>query len=433
MKVLVSLKYIIFLLTIFSCTKDGVEDINLVQNKDIVVPEKYSALENVQAYSVPDSFPYEISLTKVQEYGDSEDFFLSGSRSAGGMNSISSFLRFAVGGNGTVFLANNNQIEAFDTPGNHLKTLGREGRGPGEFSNFHPLFTRVSSNLVYAYDEGLKRVNIFNADSLDFSHVFPIDLRGISNYLDIPSLHVFFNEEDLFMISDSLALIGVRVPYQKAEHGGMKSYFIIDQEGDVVSESMISFREHPNNSLVLLIFGKKLDYITMPFPSDSYMKIAFDRNFNIYSSEGEEFLIKVYNSEGKYQRSIYYEFDNSEFKKEEIFEYDKYNSAKKERAQNYDFPKVWPAVNKLFVDDKERIWVSTITDDEEHFEWWILKNNGVLMAKFQWPGKRMERNPIAGDVSIPIVKNGFFYISELDKATNLNKVVKYKIILEKKD
>ena len=55
-KILV-LKYIIFLLTIFSCTKDGVEDINLVQNKDIVVPEKYSALENVQAYSVPDSFP----------------------------------------------------------------------------------------------------------------------------------------------------------------------------------------------------------------------------------------------------------------------------------------------------------------------------------------------------------------------------------------
>lgn len=33
----------------------------------------------------------------------------------------------------------------------------------------------------------------------------------------------------------------------------------------------------------------------------------------------------------------------------------------------------------------ERLWVATIVEDFDVYEWWILKKNGEVITKFEWP------------------------------------------------
>lgn len=423
-------------LVVFSCFNSENEQIKAEQHERNLIPKKYDTLFNVFTRPVLDEAPYKVSLIKEAEYGDSEEVYISNYRSVGGLVLNNNYLRFAVDESDQVFIANNNQIEVFDAYGKHLKTLGRKGRGPGEFSNVHPLVPRISSNRVYAYDHVLKRVNVYQADSLSFSHSILIDTKKVVRSLDATHPYIDLSEDEIFMVNDSSILIGFSEPYQESVHGGFKRYIMIDRNGEMVSDSIIYYKEHPNNSYVDLLLGtgKKPPYMPMQMPTESYMKISFDRDHNIYMTTGADFLIKVYAQDGTYKRAIYHSYKHSSLYEEErqaIIEYHGDNAAREKRAEDYDFPDYWPAIHEFFVDDEGRIWVSTIIDDNENFEWWILKNNGELMAKFKRSGERIKRNYRQNDIPQPIVKNGYFYISETDEESGSNIVVKYKIVFQK--
>lgn len=84
--------------------------------------------------------------------------------------------------------------------------------------------------------------------------------------------------------------------------------------------------------------------------------------------------------------------------------------------RNYDLPETWPAIDSFLVDDEGRFWVATIIDDEEMFEWWVLDNQGNLLAKQTWPlSQRVEH-----------VRHNFVYMREEDEM-GLVVVVKYQL------
>lgn len=419
-------------LVAFGCVKSENEQPEIEQHERDPIPQKYDNLKNVVTPPVVDEAPYRVSLIKETEYGDSEDAYISDHQSVGGLTINISFFRFVVDDNGQVFIANNNQIEAFDAEGNHLKTLGRKGRGPGEFNTLRPLVPRITSNWVYAYDHVLKRINVYQADSLSFSHSFILDTRKIVQSMDTALPYILLREDEIFMVNDSLILLGFKEPYQESVHGGFKRYIMLDPNGEMVSDSVLYYKEHPNNSHVNLRLGtgEKPPYMPMQMPNESYMNISLDRGHNIYTARGQDFLIKEYDRDGTYKRAIYYPYEHSRLDEEDreaIIEYHGINATKEKRARDYDYQSHWPAIHEFFVDDEGRFWVATITDDTENYEWWILKNNGQLIAKFKRPGERLKRHYRGRDTPQPIVRNGYFYISETDEESGANVVVKYKI------
>lgn len=382
-----------------------------------IIPAKYDTLKNVLSFIIDETPPYTISLIKEAEYGDSEEVIF------GDIN------KFAVDSYGRIYIANGRKIEVFDANGTYLKTLGREGRGPGEFNNMEYLSPKIFSNLLYVQDDVLNRVNVFNTDSLSFIYSIPIRSkdasRKIAKVIDI---------DVLSMINDSLFFISLRQAYQEAEHGGFQNYFMMNRRGEFVSDKVFSYKEHPNNSyLVLPSFNAKPVFTSSRSVFDSYMKIAFDRNHNIYTSSDEDFLIKVYSVTGKFMRAIYYPYSRSTFDEKKIENIRAYGGSTfgKTRKQDFDIPEKWPAIHQFFLDDEDRIWVSTIIDDDENYEWWVLENNGQLISKFKWPGKRLKRNSMFSGNHIPIVKDGFFYITESSKADGTSKLIKYKIEFKK--
>lgn len=82
-----------------------------------------------------------------------------------------------------------------------------------------------------------------------------------------------------------------------------------------------------------------------------------------------------------------------------------------------DNPSTWPAINAMTVDDKSRIWVSTITDSKDSYQWWVVSDEGKLLVRFRWPRSR----------SIELVKDGSVYTRETDEETGVTQIVRYGI------
>ncbi|TVQ03151.1 MAG: hypothetical protein EA359_10220 [Balneolaceae bacterium] len=83
-------------------------------------------------------------------------------------------------------------------------------------------------------------------------------------------------------------------------------------------------------------------------------------------------------------------------------------------------PEIWPALNSMQVDDENRLWISTIVEDFDIYEWWLLEESGELITRFEWPR----------DELIEVVRNGYMYTRETDEETGLQQIVRYKIVMD---
>jgi len=61
--------------------------------------------------------------------------------------------------------------------------------------------------------------------------------------------------------------------------------------------------------------------------------------------------------------------------------------------------------------------LSTLTENIEENEWWVLKNTGELLEWFSWSINREVR----------VVKNGYVYSQEIDKDSGSFEFVRYRI------
>lgn len=88
---------------------------------------------------------------------------------------LSSIGSFEVGEDNFVYIHFDRSIVVFDENGKFIKRMGREGRGPGEFSNMVTLGPKYYSDKLFVYDNVLKRVTLFDTRSLSYLESFNID------------------------------------------------------------------------------------------------------------------------------------------------------------------------------------------------------------------------------------------------------------------
>lgn len=394
------------MLLVSSCLRENQLD---SKEEDVVA---YNTADSVQSvHKFTNEYPYSITLEKVNEYSGTDSVF------------IPLINKFTVGSNGTVFISNQRKIEVFDSDGTHIKSLGRDGRGPGEFNNMVILSPALTENMIYAYDDILNRINIFRNDSLDLFSTFTIPGKKIRRI----SGKEYIKIRESFMLNDSLVIVPYSTLLEHEGVGGKRNFVLLNLKSEVLSEQFFSYVEHPTNALQLFQLVEELPIEKMNVPTSSYFKFAVDREGFLYTTQGEEFLIEKYDSKGELVKVIKYPFDNSRVNREEIIASNSYNGRGK-RLKQYDFPKKWPAIHQFFVDDKLRIWVATIIDDNSNYEWWVLDAQGEILTKFLYPGERLMRNTTTGN-NMPIVQEDHFYIVENNANTSFGALNKYKISL----
>lgn len=365
---------------------------------EVEVPEEIAELENLTMIAADTEPSESIDFSEEVTYGDTEDVMLGRIRGV------------AVDKEGRVFVADGDQnyIHAYASDGNYLGEIGNQGEGPGEFGNISRI--KTDKEYLYAYDWNQRRVNVFLLESLEFSHTIPLQRED----LDIEELSGAY-PFGYYLRNDGNLLVGFNQPFRMNDTDDEKErtvlFYLMDREGNIISEKVF---EQIADDYIMDRTDNSIMVMSPPYGRKSLLSIS-DTD-KLYSAWTEDFLIKVYNHDGSYERAIYYPYSKSDLNKSKILK-DYEGDRQRRMIRNAEIPPTWPALNSLIVDDKNRLWISTIPDDQDIYEWWVIGENGDLQTRFNWPRNR----------SLQEVKNGVLYTKETDEGTGLEQIKRYSV------
>jgi len=366
----------------------------------------------------------EVQFHREQSFGSTDDVLI------GEMGPI------AVGLGGEVFLSDSDQatIHVFQSDGSYIKSLGRQGRGPGEFMMIYGYTTMAThGNRLYVTDlAGMTnmfpyRMHLFSLDDLSFIKTIDLIAENRSNYAELSGHY----SKNIYPLNDSRFLVSYhRSPNEYQEEDSFIQHVIQDSVANILSGPFLKQKDRKQLSTEVksVYRGRINDYIAItqfPFFGKSILEVSGDDT--IYAvNHTEEFRIDVYSVKGESIRAIEHEFDNVPFIKNEVIDRFEQTDYKPELGDGVavkiveeaeQLPSHWPAIQQLLIDSSNRLWVSTIVEDFDVYEWWLLEPSGERITKFDWPR----------DEPIEVIKNGKMYTRKTDEETGLEQVVRYNV------
>ena len=381
----------VFLLTVVCCLLFA----GCSSQPQVEVPDHIKKLENLTVISPEQEPSHSITFEKNAIFGETEDVVL------GEIDDI------AVDEKGQVFIADGDQnaIHSYRPNGQYIQKMGQEGKGPGEFTGINSL--DQEANQLYAFDERQRRISVFDLGSLSFSEVIPLSQENRDTQKLPNAIPTGFHVRN-----DGTLLVQFNDNFSRGKEDGQQftPYYLMDQTGNVISDKIheTKLADEIGNSDMMV-------FVRPPYGRRSLL--ATGPGDNIYSSWTEDFLIKRYTPSGEYQQAIYYPYDKSSLDISELVKEQYDSKMVRDVVRNAENPSTWPAMNSMTVDDERRLWISTITDDKETYQWWVISSEGELLAKFSWPRSR----------SLEEVTNGNVYTRETDEETGLQQIVRYNI------
>lgn len=367
------------------------------------LPDHLQDLENLTVYSSDVIPEYQIHLEREQTFGDTDEVYF------GRLTDV------VVDKSGRTYIADGDElnIKVFEADGRFVTQLGREGRGPGEFVNIW--YLQIKANRLFAYDGTQRRSVVFSLDSLSYSYTvnFGDDMDDVDELLSAFPARYYVRNDGTFLMGFTKVSHTEKMNenWHRVENTGL--YFLLNEHGRIISERLfelkanidVSFQRQSMNMWINpSYYGKSL--------------VALSDDDHIYTAWSEDFMIMVYGPDGDYRHAFYYPYEKVTLTEDEAINTES-SEFFQQGMQLMELPPTWPVLNELLVDDEHRLWFSTIVEDDEFYEWWVLRNTGELIAKFTWPR----------DQPIQTVNGGFLYTRETEEETGLQQIVKYRMDL----
>jgi hypothetical protein len=388
-------------------------------------PERFPKLSNLTVIPADIQPENTIQLQRDTSYGSTTDLLI---------DKIGSI---AVDDSGRVYFTTGgpNGIHIFNPDGQYLTHIGRKGRGPGEFMHDYPGIHIISDRL-YAIDLLSYRISAFSVDSLKLIRTISINPTNKIKALDDYYIHQIIPEEDgTFLVSFKKFLREVSdLPEGMKIDTLTRRYYPMDKEGSLIPKQVLKIQDQP---VVIGSIFQNIGPVSLNFFSKPLVTVSNDGS--IYAAHSKDFLIKKYRPDGEYLRAFYHPYQNVSLTRETALGgsnasisrlipamsgegmsesmIQKMMNNRQRLIRQIDLPPNWPALNDLLVDDENRLWLSTIVEDFEIYEWWLLEETGELIAKFEW----------SRDKPIKLVRNDYIYTRETEEETGLQTIVKYRV------
>lgn len=378
------------------------------------VPDHLVGIDNLIVHESNQDPLYSIHFEKELEITNTDEHW------------IGSVFSFDVDSDNRIYIVSGHEIQVFDSMGFYMATLGGSGSGPGEFRSISIMKPVIQSNHLYVYDGSLQRINVYSLEKLDFSHTIVLSQE---NWSDIDELTGSFPSGwDYYIRDDGIILLGLRRSESIA-------YYPFELDGTIRHPVEKVFEQERTASPLSGIAARPVAPDNLPLPFDRRSLLAVSEDGHFISARTEDFLIEVKGPDGNHLRSIYYPFEKSLVDREAVLQvaYSGYDSSTvlTRQMRSVDFPESWPALAYMMVDDQMRIWVATITDDPDHYEWWVLDEFGQLLATFTWEGSKRLRH--MEEMEIRTIRGNYLYTSETDETGLAKKIVRYRIDMEESE
>ena len=244
---------------------------------------------------------------------------------------------------------NNAHIKVFDKNGEYLRTIGKQGQGPGEMQM--PYFVQViSENEVLVQDLGNQRLIYFTFDG-KFLRQIP---KGTTRF-------------PVLLKADSYGnFIGV-VSLAPPPIGGK----IISKYDSDLNILMTIAEDEQGKKGVLDI--AKISCFCDVSPGD-----------NIVWGNSGEYVLHLINPEGMLVKTIIKNIVSLKFTANDKMLFEEKYASSVERGLKLNFPSQYPVFKDVFVDDKERIFVQTyqnIEGEPSFFVHDVFDADGKFIAK----------------------------------------------------
>jgi len=326
---------------------------------------------------------------------------------------------------GRVFIADmaSNMIHAYNSEGIYQTSLGRQGQGPGEFNEIWNL--KTDDKHLHVLDLMHQRTSLFDLNTL--SHVKDIDVGLGQSETNPPEWLEQKREKGFFYRAMDFKILpntNYLLFFNPVQSPGRTN------EGQTIETSLFSIEDERfiRHGIHLL----RADGTALFMDERDGGGVWSDAVFNPraryhYTSDkiiigwDEKMLFRIYDKNGTYQSAFFYPFQNSVIEMDVLLRlYMDPDESTNQILRKYA-PEFWPAFDDLIVDGQNRLWVSTIVDDFDTREWWVmdLESSGKLLGQFLMP--RNER--------IRQIKNGNVYTIKQDFEVGLRKVVRYSLFL----
>ncbi|MEX0905880.1 MAG: 6-bladed beta-propeller [Balneolaceae bacterium] len=366
---------------------------------EVEIPEEIAALENITVFPADTEPEFEIALTREASFGDTEDIFLGG------------WLTAAVDNRERVFLADQQEtvIHLYNPDGTYNRQIGREGEGPGEYRSIGQM--RTDNQYFYLMDRNLNRITLYDLDTFEVitDHAVPVNQDEDDGNFRYPNA--------FHLMPDDQYLIHFGMAFMSGSNGSDDDSRKL--EGRILNPENESYEpgnvfSFPASEALVHREGNSMMVMSVPYKRSSHVTY---RNNKIYHGWSEHFLLKVYDDEGNYQRSIYYTFPNRRLNRDKVLELHADRDQQwRDMVRNDNMPETWPVYYSFLVDDENRFWVEMVTEDTEASEYVVLQETGELLGRIPW----------SRDKTIQQVKNGFLYTQEEDEM-GLREIVKYRV------
>ncbi len=140
----------------------------------------------------------------------------------------------------------------------------------------------------------------------------------------------------------------------------------------------------------------------VPYKRRSHFDYA---NSTLVHGWTEHFLFKIYDENGNYQQAFYYPFEKQPLTIDNILAYTNDTEGRTKSLLQQDLlPDTWPAFHTLVLDDQNRLWVSSFTNDPDQHKWRILEPSGQLLASFTLH-KKYDLQQVKNGAAYALVQN----------------------------
>jgi len=310
-------------------------------------------------------------------------------------DSLSNFTKpiaFNVDKLGNIYIIDqfSSSIKTFNSQGKFIKSIGQKGKGPGEF--MFPAAVLPVSGKLFILDTQQKNISIFD-HNMNF-------IESINKQNEMP---FFLNNNNNDVIT------------------GFSANFKVN--GKVLDLSL-NFDIFDNNFTSIQTITKSTHSINLQKPFNVFDIInltAISDSLIFFSSNSEDkYLINVYNLSGKLKYSI------SKNYLKNVYSRDDFESDAKILKNMSDFKvdlktiKFKKAINAIFCDDQERIWVATSkTTNEKNkkgLKFDIFKE-GVYLNSIYLNIPKISDYLVFS--SIKIIKNKIYYLDQINSTLTI--------------